>query len=89
MEDTAQIVTSHSGIHITEEDVMTLYVQEFTDKGVSILRRVVVCCGEDIICRDFTQTCRICEADYNMSGQKLAPRDQWGEETGEHWSECY
>jgi hypothetical protein len=24
-----------------------------------------------------------CGADYNMSGQMLAPREQWGEETGE------
>ncbi len=67
MEDIVQIVTFHSGTPTTEEDAMTLYVQEYTDKGVSILRRVVVCCGEDIICRDFTQTCRICGADYNMS----------------------
>ena len=30
----------------------------------------------------FTNTCD-CGADYNMSGQLLAPRSQWGEETGE------
>ncbi len=45
-------------------------------------------CGEDIECRDFTNTCQ-CGADFNMSGHRLAPRDQWGEETGEHWTECY
>lgn len=27
--------------------------------------------------------CGLC---YNGSGQKLAPRSQWGEETGEHFS---
>ena len=26
-----------------------------------------------------------CGADYNGSGQRLAPRYMWGEETGEHW----
>lgn len=30
----------------------------------------------------FTNTCD-CGADYNMSGSRLAPREQWGEETGE------
>ncbi len=67
---------------------MTLYLQERDEDGKSVLHRVVVCCGEDIVCRDFTQTCPTCKADYNFSGQKLAPREQWGEETGEHWADC-
>ena len=51
--------------------------------------KVIICdCGEDVECHDFTNTCQ-CGADFNMSGQRLAPRDQWGEETGEHWTECY
>ncbi len=29
------------------------------------------------------QTCDRCGADYNSSGQMLADRSQWGEETGE------
>ena len=50
---------------------------------------VVKCdCGQPVWCIEFTQTCS-CGKDYNMSGQLLAPRSQWGEETGEHWSECY
>jgi hypothetical protein len=32
----------------------------------------------------FTNTCE-CGAEYNMSGQRLAPRSQWGEETGEQF----
>jgi hypothetical protein len=35
---------------------------------------------------DFTNTCD-CGADYNMSGQLLAHRSQWGEETGESLSD--
>jgi len=44
---------------------------------------VVKCCGHEIRCVAFTNTCSVCGADYNMSGQRLAPRSQWGEETGE------
>lgn len=46
-------------------------------------------CGEDVVCSNFTNTCDNCESDYNFAGDLLAPREQWGEETGEHWSECY
>ena len=44
-------------------------------------------CGEEVYLTSFTNTCE-CGADYNMSGQRLAPREQWGAETGEHWTEC-
>lgn len=51
---------------------------------------VVKChCGEEIVCDKFTNTCPRCEADYDMKGNRLAPRKFWGEETGEHWTECY
>ena len=40
-------------------------------------------CGQSVECRSFTNTCGGCRADYNMSGQLLASRSQWGEETGE------
>jgi hypothetical protein len=43
----------------------------------------VFCCGEWLVCGGFTNTCDRCGADYNMSGQWLADRSQWGEETGE------
>jgi hypothetical protein len=59
--------------------------------GQEIERRVCVitCCGAEIECRNFTNTCDQCGADYNFSGQRLAPRSQWGEETGESWQDCY
>ena len=51
--------------------------------------RIGVCdCGEEVELSHFTNTCE-CGIDYNMSGQLLAPRSQWGEETGEHWTDCY
>ena len=56
--------------------------------GYARTRPVITCCGDDLICWDHTNTCATCDADYNSSGQRLAPREFWGEETGEHWSEC-
>ena len=44
-------------------------------------------CGSEVVLEGFTCPCD-CGADYNSSGQRLAPREQWGEETGEHWTEC-
>jgi len=46
-------------------------------------------CGEDVVLSNFTNTCDKCDSDYNMQGDLLASRSQWGEETGEHWTECY
>ena len=45
-------------------------------------------CGGEVTLFGFTNTCPTCEergitTDYNASGQLLAPRSQWGEETGE------
>lgn len=43
-------------------------------------------CGRAVILSGFTNECE-CGLDYNMSGQELAPRSQWGEETGESLSD--
>ena len=43
-------------------------------------------CGCEVILDGFTNTCH-CGRDYNMSGQQLADRSQWGEETGEDLSD--
>ena len=41
-------------------------------------------CGAEVVLNMvMTNTCRNCGRDYNSSGQLLAPREQWGEETGE------
>ena len=49
----------------------------------------IKCCDVWLSLGKFTNTCDKCGADYNGSGQLLSSRSQWGEETGEHWSECY
>lgn len=41
-------------------------------------------CGTEVELDGFTNTCDGCGSDYNWAGQLLAPREQWGEETGEH-----
>ena len=40
-------------------------------------------CGHELNLDHFTNACK-CGRDYNSSGTLLAPREQWGEETGEH-----
>lgn len=45
-------------------------------------KKVKCACGRTVYCSGFTTTCE-CGADYNWEGVKLAPRSQWGEETGE------
>lgn len=43
-------------------------------------------CGETVQLTGFTNTCD-CGFDYNMSGQQLADRSQWGSETNESVSD--
>lgn len=44
-------------------------------------------CEEEVYLDGFTNTCEKCGTDYNMSGQQLASRRFWGEETGESLSD--
>ena len=46
---------------------------------------VVKCdCGQEVECWEgWANECPSCHTEYNGGGQKLAPRSQWGEETGE------
>lgn len=41
-------------------------------------------CNQEVVLHGFTNTCE-CGVDYDSSGNELAPRSQWGEETGECW----
>lgn len=43
---------------------------------------IICACGRKVYCDGFTNTCD-CGRDYNWNGTLLAPRSQWGEETGE------
>lgn len=55
----------------------------YTRSGKKVERSLCKCeCGHELLCAEFTNTCK-CGRDYNMSGQLLAPRSQWGWDTGE------
>lgn len=43
-------------------------------------------CGEEIYLDRYTNSCD-CGIDYDSAGYALAPREQWGEETGESVSD--
>lgn len=43
-------------------------------------------CKAEVVLDRFTNTCE-CGRDYNGSGQLLAARSQWGEETGETYAD--
>jgi hypothetical protein len=58
-------------------------VQEFRHSYVEPAVGLCNHCGSEVELFGFTNTCE-CGTDYNMSGQELASRSQWGEETGEH-----
>lgn len=41
------------------------------------------CCSTEVHCRDGWANGCDCGNEFNGAGQHLAPRSQWGEETGE------
>jgi hypothetical protein len=57
------------------------YSHTYTDHAVGLCK-----CGEKVTLSGSTNTCK-CGTDYNNSGQRLAPREQWGEEAGESISD--
>ncbi len=62
-------------------------VDWFNERGMKVQRTAITCCGEELVCARFTNTCSNCGSDFNMSGELLADRSQWGEETGESVSD--
>jgi hypothetical protein len=68
---------------------------DVVDRGVNEVRwsyrvpAVGLCddCGAEVQLDGFTCTCESCGADYNMGGQRLAPREQWELDTGESVSD--
>jgi len=64
---------------------------EIVNRGAGLPPRrvpIVKClCGDNITCWDsWANECERCGTEYNGSGQRLAPRAQWGEETGESFT---
>lgn len=61
-------------------------VQSFTNSYWQPAIGICDACKRRVHLDGFTNSCE-CGADYNMSGQRLADRSQWGEDTGESVSE--
>lgn len=60
-----------------------------TKGGMDKMRPVVECshCQAEVLCdNSWANACEVCGTEYNSAGQRLAPREQWGEETGERFS---
>lgn len=46
--------------------------------------KTIECCGQPLeLTSSWANSCPSCGTEYNGAGQRLAPRSQWGEETGE------
>lgn len=73
------------GIDNDGEAIIDRGVQEATHSWVE--PAAIECCGERLELDRYTNTCPTCSCDYDMSGNTLAPREFWGEETGEHISD--
>lgn len=43
------------------------------------------CNAEVALSSGWANACPSCQTEYNGAGQRLAPRSQWGEETGEQF----
>lgn len=61
-------------------------IREYVSKWIEPALAECIC-GHTIELAAFTNTCEKCGRDYNSSGQELAPRSQWGEDTGESLDE--
>jgi hypothetical protein len=87
---TGEYLFSKDGFETRQDAEVRAEKIELESDGCAYAKIVVygVCCGNEMYLQDFTNTCDVCERDYNMSGQLLAPRSQWGEETGEAWYDC-
>jgi hypothetical protein len=94
--ETGKLLNMNPDAERNFQDCLTGFVggQQVNDEG--IVRHacgywesaIGICdnCGADVELDGFTCTCE-CGADYNSSGQRLGPRENWGEETGESLSD--
>ncbi len=73
---------NYKGCLAGEDGVLDRGIVEYTNSYVEPAVGLCNRCKAEVHLVGFTNTCE-CGADYNMSGQELASRSQWGEETGE------
>lgn len=63
---------------------VTTYHNRYTEPAI-----IVCACGAHVTLgtRGADAGCDHCDREYNTAGQELAPREQWGEETGETFAD--
>lgn len=83
---TPQAAASYAKCINGEYKVVGPYYQEHVHSNKQPAIGICDDCGDEVWLDGFTNTCN-CGADYNMSGQKLADRSQWGSDTGESLSD--
>lgn len=66
-----------NGVYDVEDLGIRKHIYRWTEPAA-----IKCVCGEEVELHNFTNTCD-CGRDYNMSGQLLADRSQWGWDTGE------
>lgn len=74
----ANLVKALTGI----DGLVSMGIQKYSHSWNSHAIGECSYCQKHVVLDGFTNTCN-CGADYNMSGQLLADRSQWGEDTGE------
>lgn len=76
-------LANYNGCISGEYNVKLVGVETYTSRYTQ--PAILKCdCGEHVhLDSSWANECDGCGAEYNMSGQRLAPRSQWGEETGE------
>lgn len=74
-----------------EGDVYYIYQGIKSYQHRQVIPAAIRCvCGAEVELYDpFLSTCDKCGRDYNGGGQLLAPRSQWGEETGESLADIF
>jgi hypothetical protein len=79
--DNPAAIANYNGCISGKYDVIARGVEDWSYDYTS--PKVGLCdCGKEVQLDHFTNTC-YCGRDYNSSGTLLAPRECWGEETGE------
>lgn len=62
----------------------TMALKTYTNKSVDDAQIKCDRCAQVVVLADaWWNVCPTCGADYDGTGNRLAPRSQWGEETGE------
>lgn len=82
-ENYARCLTGQFGVRKVVDRGIVSWVERYWEPGILRCQ-----CGAEVeIYMTMTNTCEKCGTDYNMSGQRLAPREQWGWDTGESLGE--